>query len=79
MKIALIVAMDKEFAQLRSLLENEKAETHRNITFVTGTIGTHQLVLLQCGIGKVNSTIGAVVTHPNWWCRRVLLVVPMCK
>ena len=44
MKIALIVAMDKEFAQLRSLLENEKAETHRNITFVTGTIGTHQLV-----------------------------------
>ena len=60
MKIALIVAMDKEFAQLRSLLENEKAETHRNITFVTGTIGTHQLVLLQCGIGKVNSTIGAV-------------------
>lgn len=60
MKIALIVAMDKEFAQLRSLLENEKVETHRNITFVTGTIGTHQLVVLQCGIGKVNSTIGTV-------------------
>ena len=34
MKIALIVAMDKEFAQLRSLLENEKAETHRNITLL---------------------------------------------
>ena len=62
MKIALIVAMDKEFAQLRSLLENEKIETHRNLTFVTGCIGTNELVLLQCGIGKVNSTIGAVET-----------------
>ena len=62
MKIALIVAMDKEFAQLRSLLENEKIETHRNLTFVTGSIGTNELVLLQCGIGKVNSAIGAVET-----------------
>ena len=62
MKIALIVAMDKEFVQLRSLLENEKVETHRNLTFVTGSIGTNELVLLQCGIGKVNSTIGAVET-----------------
>ena len=47
MKIALIVAMDKEFVQLRSLLENEKVETHRNLTFVTGNIGTNELVLLQ--------------------------------
>ena len=62
MKIALIVAMDKEFAQLRSLLENEKTERHNNLTFVTGSIAHNDLVLLQCGIGKVNSTIGTVET-----------------
>ena len=66
MKIALIVAMDKEFVQLRSLLENEKVETHRNLTFVTGNIGTNELVLLQCGIGKVNAAIGAVEMIDNY-------------
>lgn len=60
MKIGIIVAMDKEFAQLCKLLSHPTTEQKNKKTFVTGTLGKHEIVLQQCGIGKVNSTIGAV-------------------
>ena len=65
MKIGIIVAMDKEFAQLRALLDKEQTETRNGKTFVRGTIGGNQLIMQQCGIGKVNSAVGAVemITH----------------
>lgn len=52
--------MDKEFAQLRTLLRDTRVEGHGDMTFVMGTIGDKEIVLQQCGIGKVNSAIGAV-------------------
>lgn len=52
--------MDKEFAQLRTLLSGESTETRGGKTFVRGQIGTNEVVMMQCGIGKVNSAIGAV-------------------
>lgn len=60
MKIGLIVAMDKEFTQLRTLLDDPTTERHHHKDFVLGTLGRHQLILQQCGIGKVNAAIGAV-------------------
>ena len=59
-KIGLIVAMDKEFAQLRTLLDEAHTEHHNHKDFVIGTLGATTIILLQCGIGKVNSAIGAV-------------------
>lgn len=35
-------------------------ERHNHKDFVVGTMGNHEVVLQQCGIGKVNSAIGAV-------------------
>lgn len=60
MKIGIIVAMDKEFAQLVKLLDNATTTERNHKTFVSGRMGQHTLVIQQCGIGKVNSTIGAV-------------------
>ena len=45
MKIGLIVAMDKEYAQLQP---------------VAAASTKHELILQKCGIGKVNAAIGAV-------------------
>ena len=59
-KIGLIVAMDKEFAQLRTLLDEAYTEQHNHKDFVIGTLEGTTVILQQCGIGKVNSTIGAV-------------------
>lgn len=66
MKIGIIVAMDKELAQLQSLFTNAKKETHHKKDFFIGKIGNHDIILQKCGIGKVNSTIGAVEMINNY-------------
>ena len=65
-KLGVIVAMDKELAQLRSLLDDATTERHNHKDFVIGRIGNHEVVLQQCGIGKVNSAIGAVEMIDNY-------------
>ncbi|MCI1246900.1 MAG: 5'-methylthioadenosine/adenosylhomocysteine nucleosidase [Prevotella sp.] len=60
MKIGIIVAMDKEFTQLEALLENKEVKQYNHKDFVTGTLGNQDVILQQCGIGKVNSAIGTV-------------------
>ena len=59
-KIGIIVAMDKEFTQLRTLLDEAQTERHNHKDFVIGEMQGTQVILQQCGIGKVNSAIGAV-------------------
>ena len=44
MKIGIIVAMDKEYAQLQEIAQS---------------IEKHEIVLAKCGIGKVNAALGA--------------------
>lgn len=60
MKIGIIVAMEKEFAQLQTILDERQVEQHSNKDFVIGNIGGKQVIMQQCGIGKVNSAVGAV-------------------
>ena len=66
MKIGIIVAMDKEFAQLKTLLTESQVERKNHKDFVIGKIGNNEVVMQQCGIGKVNSTIGAVEMIDNY-------------
>lgn len=77
MKIGIIVAMDKEFTQLRTLLDDSRTERKHGKDFVIGELATnrndengqpivHQLIMQQCGIGKVNAAIGAVEMIDNY-------------
>lgn len=59
-RIGIIVAMDKEFLQLKGLLDKVRTERHHDRDFTIGQMGQTQLVMMQCGIGKVNAAIGAV-------------------
>ena len=69
MKIVILVAMDKEFGQLQGLLDGAKTEERSHYVFVKGTMGRHEVVLMKCGIGKVNAAVGATVAieayHPD--------------
>lgn len=58
MKIGIIIAMDKEFRRISELLDGIKVEIDGGRKFVTGRLGDNELVLHQCGIGKVNAAIG---------------------
>lgn len=60
MKIGIIVAMGKELELLKPMLENKSEQVHDGHTFHVGTMGKHEVVAMQCGIGKVNAAIGTV-------------------
>ncbi len=60
MKIGIITAMSSEQKLLANLLENKKQETKGLFTYIVGNICKNTIILTQCGIGKVNATIGAI-------------------
>ena len=59
-RIGIIVAMDKEFKQLKGLIEAPVTEEYNHKNFVSGRLFGNEIILTQCGIGKVNSAIGCV-------------------
>ena len=58
MKIGIISAMDSEHRQLAERLSDKKEATEGTFRYVEGRAGDNELVLTQCGIGKVNAAIG---------------------
>ncbi|MDE7160622.1 MAG: 5'-methylthioadenosine/adenosylhomocysteine nucleosidase [Muribaculaceae bacterium] len=57
MKIGILAAMQKELALLLPLLEGRKEESVDGLALHTGRIGGHEVAMMQCGIGKVNSAL----------------------
>lgn len=49
--------MDKEFRQVRSLLRSAADVSRNGKTYTTGMIGANSIVMVQCGIGKVNAAV----------------------
>ena len=54
MRIGIIVAMDKEFAQLKTLLTESQTERKNQKDFVIGKIGANEVVMQQCEIGRAH-------------------------
>ena len=59
MKIGILTAMRSEHDQLANLLKDRKEERHGTCQYTFGTLGEKDIILLQCGIGKVNAALGA--------------------
>ncbi len=60
MKIGIIAAMGKELDLLLHIIDNVSTVTANGITFKLGRIAHHEIVAMQCGIGKVNAAIGTL-------------------
>lgn len=67
MEIGIIVAMSKELALLKPLMDNTNITEIDGYEFITGKIGAHNIVAMECGIGKVNAAMGtyALITNFN--------------
>ena len=61
MKIGIIVAMRKELDLLLPLLEESEDSRMSGFEFHRGKIGSHDVMVMQCGIGKVNAAMGALM------------------
>ena len=70
MKIGIIVAMRKELELLLPLLQNSEESRMSGFEFHRGKVGRHDVMVMQCGIGKVNAAMGTLmlVNHfsPNY-------------
>lgn len=66
MVIGILTAMQSEHDLLASLLNNKKTENIKEFKFLHGTMGVHNIILIQCGIGKVNATIGTTELIRNY-------------
>lgn len=60
MKIGIITAMSVEHEQVVRLLAEKREICSGPFRFVIGEVGGNTLILMQCGIGKVNAAAGAV-------------------
>lgn len=69
MKIAIISAMEKERALMLPMLQNVSEKEIEGLKIWEGTIGEHNIMLAQCGIGKVNAAINTLKVirgfHPD--------------
>ena len=70
MKIGIIVAMRKELDLLLPLLNDSEDSHMGGFEFHRGKMGRHDVMVMQCGIGKVNAAMGTLmlVNHfaPNY-------------
>ena len=60
MRIGILAAMESEQKQVAQLLTDKKENTIDNFQYVQGLIGDNEIILMQCGMGKVNAAVGAV-------------------
>lgn len=69
-KIGIIAALPFEIDILKEAVENRNVDVIAGTEYVTGTIGKYDVVLMQCGMGKVSAGAGtqAMITayHPDY-------------
>lgn len=56
MKIVIIGAMEEEITLIKAQIQDCQTQQVSHLQVFTGTIGQHQVSLVQCGIGKVASS-----------------------
>ena len=76
MVIGVLTAMSSEFEQLAALLEGAEERVERGISYLVGCLGGNNIVLRQCGIGKVNAALG---TLELILARMVCSLPPACR
>ena len=54
-KIGIITAMTEEFEVIEELMKNIEIIDKYNLKLYTGMINEKEVVLVKCGVGKVNS------------------------
>lgn len=66
MKIGIIVAMRKELDLLLPLLLDSEKSRMSGFEFYRGRMGRHDVMVMQCGIGKVNAAMGSLMLVNNF-------------
>ena len=71
-KIGIIGAMEEEVNSLKEGLSDSKTTTIAGMEFCEGKLDGEEVVIVQCGIGKVNAGICANTLINNFGCTKVI-------
>lgn len=66
--IGILAAMEEEMLLLKDALQVEEPERICGIDFYIGTLSGKEIVLSQCGVGKVNSSMAATLLIDHFGC-----------
>lgn len=69
MTIGIIAAIPQELGHLTAAMAGVGAETHAGLTFRSGTLDGHGVVVVGGGVGKVNAGITATLLADRFACR----------
>ena len=72
MRIGIIGAMDVEVELLREQLAGARAQAVAGMDFFSGRLGEKDVVVVKCGIGKVNAGICAQVLCDRFGCTHLI-------
>ena len=65
MKLGIIGAMDVEVAALKAKMENINTAVHAGSAYFEGELEECPVVVVQCGVGKVNAALCAQILIPQ--------------
>ena len=71
-KIGIIGAMEEEVTSLKEALTNPKTTTVAGMEFCEGKLGDEDVVVVQCGMGKVNAGICANTLINQFACSKII-------
>ncbi len=71
-KIGIIAAMKKEVDVLHNTLEKTNEIKYAGIKFYEGTISNVDVVLCECGVGKVNAAMAATIMVTDFECNLLI-------
>ena len=54
-KIGIIVAMEEELESILDIMDNIEEKEIYGLTFKTGQIEKNKIIVVKCGVGKVNA------------------------
>ena len=55
MSVGIIVATDEEFIEIKNIMESYEEEDIYELNFIKGKINNQKVIVVKCGIGKVNA------------------------
>lgn len=55
MSVGIIAAMNEEMQEIKKIMNDIKEEDYNNLKFYKGKINSNDVILVECGIGKVNA------------------------
>jgi len=72
MSIGIIVATDEEFIEMKNIMDSYEEKDIYELTFVKGKINSKKVIVVKCGVGKVNAARTTQILIDNFKISKII-------